>query len=303
MSNTYHNAFFAMNTRCNVVFPELDQNQADQVFHSIKSEVTRIEEKLSRFIPESPLSYANKTAAKKPVVVDQELFNILTICNEYWKLTEGAFDITLRPLMNYWSKESESEKSSDRLDEIFSSVGMQHVQLKKEHRTVTFDSEYIELDLGGFGKGYALEKIKIILSDNGIENAFISFGESSILTSGHHPAGDCWKVSINNYLYPGSSIHQFRINDGSMSTSANFYLNDNGKIINHRHVIDPKTGSPVDHCISVSVCATSPAIAEILSTAFLVSDDEIIAKSMEQLDELKVIKVDYSSNEARVKKF
>ena len=83
MIKTYHNSFFAMNTRCHVVFPNLDRNYADQVFHAIKMEINRIKQKISRFIPESDLSIINKTASNHPVKMDEELFEILSTCKEY----------------------------------------------------------------------------------------------------------------------------------------------------------------------------------------------------------------------------
>ncbi|NIR92512.1 MAG: FAD:protein FMN transferase, partial [Gammaproteobacteria bacterium] len=79
------------------------------------------------------------------------------------------------------------------------------------------------------------------------------------------------KVGLNNYLNPGNSLHTFMIRDGSMSTSSNFYVDDNGELQNHRHVINPASGFPVEECVSVSVTAESAVVAEILSTALLVT--------------------------------
>jgi len=303
MKNTYHNSFFAMNTRCHVVFPNLDQHFADHVFHILKLEINRIEGKLSRFIPDSDLSKLNKTAFKQPAILDDELFDILTTCQEYWELTDGAFDVTLRPCMNFWNQRKESDRSKEEFDTIFSKLGMNHIHLNNNDRSVTFDNDLIEIDLGGFGKGYAMEKVRKLLDKKNVENAFISFGESSILTLGSHPAGDCWKMGINNYLKPGSSIHEFRMNDSSMSTSANFYLTDNGKLCNHKHVISPESGQPLHDCVSVSVCTESSQKAEILSTAFLVSQDSVIRNAKKKIEGLNVVRVDYSSNEANVKEF
>jgi len=303
MSNTYHNSFFAMNTRCHVVFPNIDHEYGDWVFQAIKMEINRIEKKISRFIPESDLSKVNKTASRQPAIVDEELFDILNTCQEFWKLTDGAFDVSLRPFINYWNGSAQSPNSDVQFDEICSKVGMNHLHLDSNDRSVTFDNEYIEIDLGGFGKGYAMEKTRELLQNKRIENAFISFGESSILTLGHHPAGDCWKVGLNNYIKPGSTIYEFPMQDSSMSTSANFYLDDNGKLCNHKHVINPKKGVPVEDCISVSVCCTSPVKSEILSTSFLVSSDSAIRSAKNIMKGLSIVKVDYSFGKAVVNEF
>jgi len=303
MSNTYHNSFFAMNTRCHVVFPNIDHEYGERVFQAIKMEIHRIEEKISRFIPESDLSKLNKTASRQPAIVDEELFDILITCQEYWKLTDGAFDVTLRLLIDYWNGGAQPRKSNPQFDQICSKVGMNHLHLDSNNRTIKFNNEYIEIDLGGFGKGYAMERTRKLLQNKRVENAFISFGESSILTLGHHPAGDCWKVGLNNYLQPGSTIYEFPMQDSSMSTSANFYLDDNSKLCKHKHVIDPAKGMPVEDCISVSVFCDSSQTAEILSTAFLVSSDSVIRDVKNKIKGLSIVKVDYSFGEAVVIEF
>ena len=303
MGSSYHNAFFSMNTRCHLVFPNLAHDYGDQVFQEIKNEVFRVEKKLSRFIPESELSFVNTKAAKKPAPIGNELFNILQTCQTYWELTEGVFDITLRPLMRYWNEVTENGRDNERFDQIHKNVGMEHLYLDKINKTVTFDNELIEIDLGGFGKGYALKNVEKLLRKYNVDIAFISFGESSILTAGHHPAGDCWKLGMNNFLNPGTSIHEFHLKNGSMSTSANFYLDNNKKLINNRHVIDPVRGVPIDDYIVVSVCAECPIIAEVLSTAFLASSDLMIKKTMKIVEGVKVAKVDYSSKIPTIKTY
>jgi len=303
MKNTWHNTFFAMNTRCYVVLPGLDHNKADQVYHKIKLEINRIEKKLSRFIPESDISIINKHAFKKSVILDEELFEILTTCKEYSELTEGAFDITLRPLMNFWKEKPEHYNPGNEYQPLLDSVGMKHIQIDKDKKSISFDNDFVEIDLGGFGKGYAMEKIDVLLCKHHIEHAFISFGESTILTRGCHPAGDCWKVGLNDYLNPGSSVLEFALNNGSMSTSANFYLNDNGTVCNHRHVIDPETGYPVEDCIQLSVIGESSTVTEILSTAFLVSSNTVIQKAKGKLAGLEIVKVDYSSGKSQTEHF
>ena len=305
MNQVYHNAFFAMNTRCSVVFPYTEHRLGERVFHDLKMEAVRIESKLSRFLPNSELSRINKQAYEKPVRPDDELFEILATCEKYHELTGGALDITLRPLMNYWNRQAE-EKETDAgpsLQELFKHVGMNHLHIDDKRRTVSFDNEHIEIDLGGVGKGYTLNMMEELIRKRGIENAFISFGESSVLTMGHHPAGDHWKVSINNYQRPGNSIHEFAFNDGSISTSANFFLTDRGRLQNHRHVIDPFKGAPIEDCISVTAYNRSPLVAEMLSTAFLVSTGEQIQKTLKRMDDTTAVSVDYSTSSPQVKQF
>jgi len=303
MKNIYHNRFFAMGTRFHTLLPGMDDDTAERVFYLMKDEVLRIEKKLSRFIPESDISRLNKSAKEKPVIVDDELFDILNACRFCWDLTDGAFDLTLRPLMDFWKNQPQSNAENDEFAQLKKNLGLQHVNVDDDKKSVQFSNNQIEIDLGGFGKGYALEKISNLLKDASVESAFISFGESSVLAAGNHPAGNSWKIGMNDYLNPGKSIHEFRVSGGSVSTSSNFFVTDNGTLKNHRHVIDPESGKPIEQLRSVSVCSESPVLAEMLSTAFLILPDKKIEKVKEQYDNLEVISVDYESGEATVKTF
>lgn len=252
-------SFYAMGTRCAIVLPGMDEDYADVLFRHIRQEITRIEGKLSRFVEDSAISIINMNASKSPVEVDDEIFDILSTCATYHQKTGGYFDITLG--------------------------SAHHIVLDAIHRTVTFRNESACIDLGGFGKGYALERVHRLLDKFGVSHAFITFGESSVLTRGHHPAGDHWKVGIKNHRYPDKSIHVFEVTNGSVSTSNN--------MIQDRHVINPFTGKPATNLISVSVCSPSALDAEVLSTAFLVMPDEQIQQAVDLFSGVMVHISDY----------
>lgn len=303
MSNTYHQGFFAMNTRCHMVFPGIDEDKAAHVFQLLKSETERIEFILSRFIQDSEISKINRSAFNKTVKVSDEVFTILKTCQQYSDVSNGAFDVTLYPLIKYWNGKGALQQQETGVEDVLKNLGMEHVILNGKEQTVSFDNKYIEIDLGGFGKGYALEKMNQLLQKFSVENAFISFGESSVLTIGNHPAGDGWRVGVNNYLDPGNSLHTFRMHNGSMSTSSNFYVDDKGNLQNHQHVINPKTGYPVKECATVSVSAESPVLAEMLSTAILVSSPQTILEINDTFENVEIVRIDYQTGEPQLTVF
>lgn len=304
MGKIYHNRFRAMGTRFYALLPDLDQTQGEQVFNKIKKEVERIESRLSWFRADSELSRINEMAAHKPVELDDELLDILLVCQTCWELTDGLFDITLRPLLNYWRSEGIEHSDESEFLQIKEQTGQEHIQIDEERRLVTFDQEGIEIDLGGFGKGYALEKVKEMLIDMKVKRAFISFGESSILALGDHPAGGDWKIGINNYLKPGSSVYEFKVSDGSVSTSSNFHLKDDGSLEKHSHIIDPMTGEPPESLRSVSVHFSSAVVAEMMSTAFLIcKDDKRIAEVVKKYQGMEAIRVDYDTGAPIITQF
>ncbi|MDG5767709.1 FAD:protein FMN transferase [Balneolales bacterium ANBcel1] len=293
MNAVYHNSFYAMGTRCHMVFPGMDEDAGERVFGVVRQEVNRVESSLSRFIPYSEIAIINKNAGKEPVQVSEEIFDILTKCRIFFKKTRGAFDISMRPVLEYWKQRTSDDQADLGLYETMDATGMSRIQLDENERTVAFENDSLEIDLGGFGKGYALERCRKLLQDFSVKDAFISFGESSVLAMGRHPAGDCWRVGLNNYSSPGQALHTFDVTDASVSTSSNFFVDDYGKLCNHRHVINPFSGYPVERCMTVSVCSASPVVAEVLSTAFLVSSEEVI-KSVKEEYGCDVVKTDYA---------
>ncbi len=292
-----------MGTRFNAILPGLEDEEGDRVFMLIKREVTRIEGKLSRFRPESDVSEMNRIAKSNDCRLDDELFDIMKACILCNDITGGAFDVTLRPMMDYWKNNRLGELPNSEWEDLRVTLGMKNIHMDESAKTIRFSSPKLEIDLGGFGKGYALEKIREILENVKVKCAFISFGESSILAMGDHPAGGAWKIGMNHYLNPGKPVHHFEIIGGSVSTSSNFFVDDDGSLKNHMHVIDPLTCMPVEQCISVSVMAESPVLAEMMSTAFLVMPDEKIYEVLDQYEGMEPIKINYESGEARINLF
>ena len=276
--SAFSNRFYAMGTRLHLILPGLDESAGQRLFVQVKREVDRIERKISRFDPQSDLSRLNQIKPGQSAQVDEEFFDILRACKTCWEITEGAFDPALAARKNEPSQQQ----------------GMHAIQLFDEHRKVML-SDGVQLDLGGFGKGYALEKIRDLFLQRGVKHAFINFGDSSVLAVGSHPSGGNWKIGIRHAAKPRKSAFVFRVKDASVSTSGNFYMNDDGKPVQHHHIVHPQTGKPDERSVTMSVCAPSPLLAEMLSTAFLVMRDEQIKRVISLYDNLEAAKVDYSA--------
>lgn len=303
MNPVYHNSFYAMGTRCHLVLPDMNADEAVAVFAMLRQEVNQVETELSRFIPYSEISQINAKGREEAVAVSDEVFQILQRCEGYGRRTRGAFDITMRPLWQFWKDQEQTENGNEALESLLQKVGMRFVELDCEAHTVRLLNDTIEIDLGGFGKGYALERVDRLLQKFSIDNAFLSFGESSILTRGHHPAGSHWKVGLNDYSFPGRSVYTFELNSGSVSTSSNFFVDDDGGLRKHHHVISPFDGRPLDKRMTASVAAASPETAEILSTASLVLPPEQLAEVALEFPDCEVVTVDYESAEPEVTVF
>jgi thiamine biosynthesis lipoprotein len=276
--SAFSNRFYAMGTRFHLILPGLDESVGHRLFVQVKREVDRIERKISRFDPQSDLSRLNQVKTGQTARVDEEFFDILKACKTCWEITEGAFDPAV---------------STVESGELMRS-GMQHVHLLDDSRSVKLDAD-VHFDLGGFGKGYALEKVCDLFRQRGVKHGFVNFGDSSVLAVGAHPAGGNWKIGIRHATESRKSAYVFSVRDASVSTSGNFYIGDHGNPIPHHHIVNPQTGLTDERAVTMSVCARSSLLAELLSTAFLVMRDEQIKRVISLYDNLEAAKVDYSS--------
>ncbi|MDP3583248.1 MAG: FAD:protein FMN transferase, partial [Ignavibacteria bacterium] len=248
------------------------------------------------FLPESFISEINNEAFKAAVKLDSEMLEIFKLCLYYNKLTFGAYDITMRRLIDFF------KQNPDATETNFGSC-LQFIQLDEEKNTILFTDANTKIDLCGFGKGYALVKVQSMINDSPITCALISFGESSILTKGKHPSGKTWQVGINDYINSGQSVYSFELENGSVSTSSNYFLDDSGQLQFKTNVINPITGSIKKEIETVSVKSKSPLEAEILSTAMLSLNDEQTAAIKVELKEVDIVKISYHNGEVSITKF
>lgn len=284
--------FAAMGTRFDAVFPNLDENLVDAVFTKIREEILFWEQKLTRFSPESGVSKINQSAAEKPVSLDPEIFEIFRICRDYYQRTSGAFDITMLPISFLW-KNSVTEPDTDKIQQSLEQTGMGFVELDEKDQTIFFSKKGILIDLGGFGKGFALQKVKEILFNRGIHNALISFGESAVLGMGKPPHGPYWPLGIQHIFNPHTNIYKFKLKDNTLSTSGVSRLNPPKGEKMFGHIMNPRTGYPVRGWRTVSVLSGDPLEAEILSTALLIGNKNEI---LSQFLHIEAIEINYDVN-------
>jgi thiamine biosynthesis lipoprotein len=288
----YHNNFFAMGTRMDVIFWGLERRFAQSVFQQIFNEVNRLEAFLSRFDEDSPVARINASSGIRPVEVTEELFSVLSQSREYQEQTNGLFDITALPLiMAYSENKGENQHTIARAHEI---TGIEKMKLNREDLTVFLEKKGMMIDLGGIGKGIALENLNRILDEQAITNAFISFGESSVLARGHHPYGDCWKIGIRHIEDSNQNVYSLDLKDVSLSTSGNTSEE-------LRDIVHPKTGKHPDKISTTSVVSKSAVDAEVLSTALLLAGDEEKIEILEKLKPEKATEIVYNNNQPDIK--
>jgi FAD:protein FMN transferase len=228
---------------------------------------------LSNYRPESELSRVNEQAADQPVKVSQELFDLLTTCVEYSRASQGAFDITVAPLMKVWGFYKDSGRLPHRAEvrAALGQIGYRNIELDPASRTVHFVRHGVSLDPGGVGKGYAVDKMVGVLRKSGIACALVSGGGSSIYGMGtppDNPKG--WYVRVRDPKDEKKTAAEVYLRDESISTSGNYekFFWAEGKL--YSHIMDPRTGFPAEGMLSVSVIAPKTLDSEVWAKPYYI---------------------------------
>ena len=223
---------------------------------SALEEARRLDQLLSNYRPESEWSRVNREAGDHPVHVSSELFQLLSACVDYSRESEGAFDITVGPLMKIWGFYKGSGHLPHRAEIMgaLSDVGYKGLILDAKDQTVRFARKGMEIDPGGIGKGYAVDKMVDVLKQNGITSALVSGGGSSIYAIGAPPQDSRgWVINIKNPRNTSKTAASVYLQNESLSTSGNYekFFYAEGKLWSH--IMDPRTGYPSVGMLSVSV--------------------------------------------------
>ncbi len=291
----FSDTFFAMGTRCDVVFTDIEEEFAEQTFHRVKNEVVRLEHILSRFIADSPVSVLNRAGKNKWLPVYDDLWNVIKLCFDFYQMSNGAFDVTAGPVIKLW-KEKSGEKNKISKKEIRRALeksGFHKVDMDFEKKRIRFSVDEMEFDFGAIGKGVALDIIKPIIEKEGIKNGIVSFGESSILALGTHPNGQNWPLGIRNTFHPNEYVHVFSAQNEFVTSSGIVVNDDEGQVKWRNHIISPVYGHPVEGNKLVSVKSKSASLGEFISTTWLILQEEDQNILAEQLENIEILEVEY----------
>ena len=247
---------------------------------SALAEVDRVEDRLTMFRESSDLVELNRRAVREAVPLDVELMSLLETCRTLSVETEGAFDPTSTPLSRCWGflKREGRLPAECEIEAARACVGIGGVELDVAAATVRFGREGTELNLGGVGKGYALDRVSRLLVESGVEHALVSAGGSSLRAIGGRDHG--FRVDLCTPARE-TPLARLRLRGASLGTSGASlqYVELDGR--RYGHVIDPRTGWPAHGVLSASVVADDATSADALSTAFLVGGEELARRYCE----------------------
>jgi thiamine biosynthesis lipoprotein len=263
----------AMATQFEIAFPYGTANAlaaADDALNLIDE----LEDQLTVFRNHAEVYRLNETAAAGPVVVADNLFDLLSTCAVWTRETDGAFDIATGALIKAWGFYARQgcvptpyERSA-----AMAKTGMRHVILNGESRTVKYRVPGLEINLGAVGKGYSLDRAADLLRKRwGIESALLQAGGSSAFALGHPPGEPRgWQVRLRHPWDVEQSLGMVWLRDQGLGTSAATFQHFEYKGRKLGHLLDPRTGWPAEAAASANAVAPTAAEADAMSTAAFV---------------------------------
>ncbi len=265
-------AHFAMGTTFEILLAEEDEDYSRQISQAVFAEIDRIKDLISRFNPSSEIGQINRLRAGQSLRIGVETYECLKTALALHSETDGAFDINIGSLMKY--REVEISESRPIRTDI-------QKQLKLFQKSRGYTVKYLptkekekptemNLDLGGIGKGFALDCTLEILSDWGVERALVHGGTSTALALGTPPEGlgqrKGWPVGIGGDWECPNTPKKYFLKDRALSGS--------GTEVKGDHIFDPRTNKPAKGHRAAWVSHRSGAVADALSTAFMVMNTE-----------------------------
>ena len=269
--------------------PDVDALPAivDEAF----DEVDRIDRLMSHYKPDSPLSRVNREASQHPVAIDPELFDFIAAAMRYGRDSDGAFDITVGPLMKAWGFFGGEGRvpPAGELAAARRRVGAAHVVLNPASRTIAFDEPGMELDLGGIAKGYAVDRVVAMLERRQIASALVSAGGSTIYALGAPPGRDSWPIAIQDPSDSRKTALTLQLKDRALSVAGRSEKSFEAGGVTYSHIMDPRTGMPAQGVLSVVVLARTGTDGDALDDAFFVLGPERSGEYLRRLRDTEAI--------------
>ena len=265
----------AMGTTFEILISAEEPEYSQQVAWAAVDELDRLEMELSRFIPSSDVCRINALRRGEYTLVGVDTMECLKLAEKVWQETQGAFDITVGQLTQMSRTELSTDKchGQQRDNQPLAETGMDLLLLDEDAHAVSVKKQGVCVDLGGIGKGYALDQMAKTLDDWSIQSALLHGGQSTVFVVGGEREGRRWEIPLRDPRDGSTTIETALLGQGALSGS--------GVQLHGRHIIDPRTGKPVANREACWAIAPSAALADALSTSFMVMEEEQISEYCE----------------------
>jgi len=249
---TFRFPFDAMASRCEIVIAAADETHAHALAQDAIDEVKRIEDKYSRYRPDSVVSRINTAAGQAWIECDAETTSLFDYADALFRYSDGLFDITSGVLRRAWNFNVAQVPSAETLAPLLALIGWQRVERKEAQLRLPVAG--MQIDFGGFGKEYAADRAASVLAAKGVQHGYVNLA-GDLRVIGPQPDGQPWLIGIQDPRQQGRIVATIPVASGALATSGDYerFFELDGQ--RYCHVLDPRTGKSVTHWRSVSVLA------------------------------------------------
>lgn len=245
----------------------------------IEQQLKDINQSMSTYIDSSELSQLNRSDSTEWMPVSSALFDVLSLSSSISRKTQGAFDVTVGPLVNLWGFGPDGRilhaPSDEQIQRERSRVGFNQLQLNGADQQVRKNVSTLYVDLSAVAKGYAVDSIASLLESKGVDRYLVEVG-GELRAHGLKPGGKQWRIAVEAPDETTRAVQKIiNVDNIAIATSGDYrnYFEEDG--VRFSHTIDPASGRPIKHTLaSVTVLAPSCAEADALATAFMVMGEE-----------------------------
>jgi FAD:protein FMN transferase len=272
----------AMATIYEIFIVNEDAGYAQHAAQEAFDELDRLELELSRFIENSDISRLNHLAANEPLQIGPDAFACLKLAARISAETNGAFDVTVGPLLKCWLNSDKTLRTpaAAELEQARQHVGMSLLELDESQYTVKLKSSPVHVDLGAIGKGYAVDVVAKLLLEWDIETALIHGGTSSVFALGAPPGTKGWPLTLSSPMNRPKTLARLNLHNQAVSGSG---------LQKGQHIIDPRTGLPLQGKHAAWAIAPDAASTDAISTAFMIMAPEAIENYCQQHPEVRAM--------------
>jgi thiamine biosynthesis lipoprotein len=257
------------------VYIEAYGPNAEKAVNKAMEKMAAIDQEANFYSEDSEIALLNQSAGKNAVHLSKDTFELLEKSLEIAELTSGAFDPAVGPFVQIWqtAKAEEVIPSEEKILQLLPLVDYKRVIIDSDNLTAYLPEAGMSIDLGAITKGFAVEKGMKILKEAGIKSAMVRAG-GNVYTIGKKANGNSWRVGIRNPLQLDKTIGYIEPINQVVDTSGNYEQSFSINGHDYGHIINPRTGYPVEGTTSCTIIAENPALADALSTAVFVLGHE-----------------------------
>jgi len=266
-----HNPLAIMGTETELTAIALDSEseKATAAFRSAESALREVEAKMSSWMEASELSQFNKAPAGQPAKLSETTLGLLRLSAQLAKQTDGAFDVTCRPILQVWrtAKKSKHLPTDLQIAAAIGKCGWDKIELRADSAVKKVDGACV--DLGGIAKGFGIDRAAKALQAAGLTGGMVNVG-GDVRCFGRRAGGGKWRIGVRSPFDGDPTFAIIKLADGAVCTSGNYerFFEIDSK--HYSHIVDPRTGRPVDRAPSVTVVAPTATAADAWATALSV---------------------------------